>query len=99
MNTADAFRQLRAQLRNLETRIAARFQAAGDRLSEDEARMAQLARYVDDMAGRMYRADLVDVLPESAPAGKLLVMGGDPNVYVGTGPSPRPLRKIPTQPL
>ena len=59
-------------------------------------RIDQAKDYVDN---RLYRAEVVDPLPLSAPAGMLLVTPGDTHVYVGAGDAPRPLRKIPTLPL
>jgi hypothetical protein len=44
---------------------------------------------------RVHHAELVDELPATAPAGKLLVTRQDPtSLYVGTGNG---LRRIPTQ--
>lgn len=64
----------------------------GGTLSE---RIEQARTYVDN---RLYRADVVQQLPQNAPAGMLLVTPGDINLYVGTGGA-SPLRKIPTQAL
>lgn len=49
-----------------------------------------------DALDRAGRADVVQVLPASAPAGQFLVKAGDPNLYIGAGMQ-SPLRKIPTQ--
>lgn len=56
-------------------------------------RIDQARDYVDN---HVYRADVVTVIPASAPAGYLMVKAGDINLYVGTGAG-NPLRKIPTQ--
>ena len=53
----------------------------------------RLYGYVDSSA---HRADVLQTLPASAPRGYLIVVPGDPNLYVGTGPG-TPLRKLPTQ--
>lgn len=57
---------------------------------DDELSVRKAKTYVDN---HMYRADVVNPLPPSAPPGYLLVTPGDTNLYVGTGSG---LRKIAT---
>lgn len=53
-----------------------------------------LERACDYVDKRIYRADVVPAIPNSAAPGYLMVTAGDPNLYIGTGNG---VRKIPTQ--
>jgi hypothetical protein len=78
-------RKIQLILRRLDQRLDA-MSGAGQNLGDRVTAVEQV----------MYRAAVVPSLPASAPAGYLLVTGGDTNLYIGTGPA-NPLRKLPTQ--
>lgn len=56
-----------------------------------DGRADDLDRLVTAARNQLHRVDIVAVVPASAPPGYLLMVPGDPNLYIGTGTG---LRKV-----